>query len=189
MAECDGQHIGSVHAGEADADAHVGESDGFAHVGAKRATQSIPPAMRRLVLRRDQHCCVFPGCRHATHVEVHHLRSKADGGRHTAENLVTLCCAHHRALHRGDVVVEGSAPLALRFTHSDGTVYGGNPTPVVTELRANAFRALRGMGFGEAEVRKALLASAAGLHDPQSLESVLRSALLELTSSRVTRAA
>jgi hypothetical protein len=145
--------------------------------------------MRRLVLRRDQHRCVFPGCRHATHVEVHHIRSKADGGGHTAENLVTLCSAHHRALHRGDVAVEGSAPLALRFTHSDGTVYGGRPTPVVTELRANAFRALRGMGFGEAEVRKALLANAEGFHDPQSLESVLRSALLELTSSRVTRAA
>jgi hypothetical protein len=45
------------------------------------------------------------------------------------------------------------------------------------------------MGFGEAEVRKALLASAEGFHNLQSLESVLRSALHELTSSRVTRAA
>jgi HNH endonuclease len=179
MAECDGQHIGRVHVGT-NADAHVGE---------QRATQSIPPAVRRLVLRRDRHRCVFPGCRHATFVDVHHIRGKADGGEHAAENLITLCGAHHRALHRGDVAVEGNAPLALRFSHSDGTAYGGRVGPLVAEIYAGAFRALRGMGFGEAEVRKALRDGAGGSDEPPTLESLLRGALLNLTNRRLTKAA
>jgi len=189
MAECDGQHIGSVHASGNGPDVHGGESAGFARVGAKRASQSIPPVVRRLVLRRDRHCCVFPGCRHATFVDVHHLRSRADGGGHTAENLVTLCGAHHRALHRGDVAIEGTAPQALRFSHSDGTAYGATVAPHAAEVQANAFRALRGMGFGEAEARQAVLRTASKGPEPPSVESALRGALLELTNRRVTRAA
>jgi 5-methylcytosine-specific restriction endonuclease McrA len=34
-----------------------------------------------------------PGCRHATFVDVHHLRPRAEGGANTIENLVTLCGA------------------------------------------------------------------------------------------------
>jgi HNH endonuclease len=181
MAECDGEHIGSVCAGAPNASAHVGKP--------KRAAQSIPPAIRRLVLRRDRHRCVFPGCRHTLFVDVHHIRSKADGGGHAADNLITLCCAHHRALHRGDVVVEGCAPFALRFSHGDGTAYGDVVSPSVAEIQTNAFRALRRMGFGEAEVRQAISQAAADCESPPTLESVLRSALLKLTERRATRAA
>ena len=184
MADCDGEHIGSVCAGESSTNADVGKP--------KRAKQTIPPATRRLVLRRDRHRCVFPGCRHATFVDVHHIRSKADGGGHEAENLITLCCAHHRALHRGDVAVDGRAPSALHFSHSDGTAYGENVSPLAADTRACAFRALRGMGFGEVEVRKAISQAAKGARDSEArppLESVLRNALVELTNRHVTRAA
>ena len=88
MANCDAQRLPSARAG-----AHMG--------GAERATQDIPPAVRRRVLRRDHGRCVVPGCTHGTFLDVHHLRRRSEGGTHHEDNLVTLCSAHHRALHRG----------------------------------------------------------------------------------------
>jgi hypothetical protein len=32
--------------------------------------------------------------------------------------------AHHRALHRGELVIEGAVATGLRFRHADGSVYG-----------------------------------------------------------------
>ncbi|HEX5101081.1 MAG TPA: HNH endonuclease signature motif containing protein, partial [Polyangiaceae bacterium] len=119
MAECDAQHVGHVddhvgvqhdaggpahvhvddHAGgraHVDADDHAG---GRAHVDAhpRRATQTIAPATRRTVLRRDGGKCRVPGCRHAVFTEPHHLERRCEGGKHLVDNLVTLCGAHHRA--------------------------------------------------------------------------------------------
>ncbi|HYJ09274.1 MAG TPA: HNH endonuclease, partial [Polyangiaceae bacterium] len=80
------------------------------HAGANtpRAAQDVPPAVRRLVMRRDHGRCVVPGCKHATWVDVHHLQARAEGGAHGPENLITLCGAHHRALHKGRLRVEGT---------------------------------------------------------------------------------
>ena len=75
-AECDAQRIGSL--------------DGAAP---ERATQDIPPATVRFVLRRDQGRCRVPGCRSARGLEVHHIHHRAHGGRHDAANLITLCSA------------------------------------------------------------------------------------------------
>lgn len=36
-------------------------------------------------------------------VQVHHVKHHAQGGADTAENLRTLCFAHHRLLHEGVV--------------------------------------------------------------------------------------
>jgi hypothetical protein len=97
MAYCDAQHVGRV----ASPTTHVGAADGSGvphgatnvpagetHVGAStRATQSIPPALRRKVMRRDHERCVVPGCRHATFVDLHHVEARADGGMHDEENL------------------------------------------------------------------------------------------------------
>jgi len=51
MAGCDAQHVGPL-----------GAAGGSAHVGAntQRAAQDVPPAVRRLVLRRDHGRCVVP---------------------------------------------------------------------------------------------------------------------------------
>jgi hypothetical protein len=135
MASCDGQNIGMVlpdaHVGAASRsvfDAHVGtgsEMSADAEVeppAPARATQSIPPATRRAVLRRDGARCTVTGCRHATFVDVHHVVPRADGGAHASENLITLCSAHHRAIHRGNLFVEGTPSTGLRFRHADGTV-------------------------------------------------------------------
>jgi hypothetical protein len=76
---------------------------------ATRARQDIPPALPRAVLRRDERRCRVAGCRNATFLDLHHIRPRSEGGSHSADNLVTLCSAHHRALHRGELRGAGSA--------------------------------------------------------------------------------
>jgi len=65
--------------------------------GPNRAT--IPPAMRRRILARDGHRCRMKGCGQIRFLEVHHLVPRAEGGRNTPGNLVTLCAGCHRLLH------------------------------------------------------------------------------------------
>jgi hypothetical protein len=129
-----------------------------AHVGAKtqRATQSIPPARRRAVERRDGGRCRVPGCRHATFVDVHHLNLRSEGGTEELDNLLTLCAAHHRALHRGRLRIEGTPSQGLTFRHADGTLYGAPPAAGSVDLRAKAHQALTQLGYREAETKQAL---------------------------------
>jgi hypothetical protein len=167
MADCDGQHIGR-------ADAHVGTEGKTA----PRATQTIPPALRRSVLRRDGRTCRAPGCRHATFVDVHHVVPRADAGRNVAENLVTLCSAHHRAVHRGQLVLELMGPGGFRFLHADRTEYGCTPSPALMENRSRAGQALRLMGFHETDVVRAL--ARVPPDRDANVEQVIREALREL---------
>jgi hypothetical protein len=164
MSVCDAQDVGHIER---------------AHVGAKRATQSVAPALRRRVTRRDGGRCRVPGCRHAVFTDVHHLRLRSEGGESTLANLVTLYSAHHRAIHRGELVVDGESSDGLDFRHADGTPYGELPSPVGAELRAKAYRALTVMGYRETEAKRALarLPSASG-----SLEQLVRQALRELAT-------
>jgi hypothetical protein len=176
MAECDGQNVG-----------HVGETR-HAHVGASlpRATQSIPPALRRRVMRRDGGRCRVPGCRHAVFVDVHHLELRSEGGRNTLENLATLCAAHHRALHLGRLLVETSPSGGLAFRHANGTPYGALPAPHSAELFAKAFGALTLMGYRETESKRAL--ARVPESSTMSLEQLIRLALRELATGSVSRA-
>jgi hypothetical protein len=57
----------------------------------KRATQQIPPAVRREVRRRDGGCCVVPGCRNGTYLDQHHLQPRAEGGDHDPDKIISLC--------------------------------------------------------------------------------------------------
>ena len=89
----------------------------------ERAAQTVPPATRRAVLRRDEGKCAVPGCRHAAFVDVHHIDRQVEGGGHELANLASLCSVHHDAAHRGRLVVrrhEGD----LRFERADGQPYG-----------------------------------------------------------------
>jgi hypothetical protein len=61
--------------------------------------QTIPPQLRRQVLRRDRYRCQARSCGHARHLEVHHRVPAAQGGRTELNNLVTLCRRCHRRLH------------------------------------------------------------------------------------------
>jgi len=178
MAECDGQKVG--HVGETE-QAHVGETE-QAHVGAAlpRAKQTIPPALRRRVKRRDGGRCRVPGCQQAVFVDVHHLQPRAEGGKDTLENLVTLCSAHHRAIHRGQLFVEALSSGGLAFQHADGTPYGILAASRSAELLAKAFRALTRLGYRETETKRAL--ARVPESSTMSLEQLIRLALRELAA-------
>jgi hypothetical protein len=90
-----------------------------AHTGA-RAKQTVAPATRWTVLRRDRRRCTLSCCKRAVFVDFHpiELRSESEGGRN---NIVTLCSVHHRAAHHGQLRVTGSVSAWVRFQHSDGS--------------------------------------------------------------------
>jgi hypothetical protein len=159
MAQCDAQHVGSTHVG----------------AEATRATQTIPPRIRRQVVRRDEGRCVVPGCRHTHFVDVHHLETRADGGEHDPDNLVVLCSAHHRATHTGRLHIEGRVSSGLSFRHANGAEYGKPVAPKTAGVREKLFAALRGMGFGEGDTRRAL--TMVGADTDADLQTLLREAL------------
>jgi hypothetical protein len=182
MARCDGQRIGGTHVGRTTP--ARGEMPGRKPV--VRATQAVPPATRRSVLRRDHRRCQVPGCRHSVFVDVHHIRTREDGGGHELDNLVTLCGAHHRASHRGELIVQGRVSSGLTFLHADGTEYGGAVTTADAGIHATAFRAEA--GFGERETRQALSQVAAHVGADAQLETVVRSALQLLSAGALAKA-
>jgi len=80
-------------------------------------------------------------------------------------------------------VVEGIVSAGVRFRHADGSDYGQALEPRVAEIRTKAFGALRGLGFREGEIRRALAESRKRDDDREvSLERVVRDALAELTA-------
>jgi hypothetical protein len=154
---------------------------------APRATQTISPALRRQVLLRDHRCCSVPGCNNHRFLDLHHIKPRAEGGLNTAENIIVLCGAHHRAVHRGELLLEGSNASDLRYRHADGSLYGQPSNPRALDAYAKVFSALCNLGFRERAVRCVLDAlrqepASAGL----GLDALLREALQRLTPQRVT---
>jgi hypothetical protein len=186
MADCDGQHLGLIAAPVANegAVANEGPVANDAHTGA-RAKQTVTPATRRAVLRRDHQRCVVPGCHNALFLDIHHVELRSEGGGNEVDNIITLCGVHHRAAHRGELIVSGSVNTGVRFRHADGTDYGQALEPRVAEIQAKAFAALRGLGFREGEIRRALTESRKRGDDRQAnIERIVRDALARLTAPR-----
>jgi len=146
----------------------------------RRARQDIPPALRRAVLARDRHCRV-PGCSHATFLDVHHIQPLSEGGRNEAANLLGICSAHHRATHRGELLIERERDGTLTFRHADGSLYGDPTAPRAIDAHTKVFSALRHLGFREGEV-KAVLAELRGDAElaGASVEGLLREALCRI---------
>jgi hypothetical protein len=140
-----------------------------------------------LVLRRDHGRCVVPGCRHAIHVDLHHLETRAEGGQHDPNNLITLCGAHHRAFHRGSLLIEGKTSSGLIFRHADGSPYGAALSPATADASARAFQALRGLGFREGEVRRAMSEAAQLVSGSANVEALVRHCLRGFTERRAPR--
>ena len=68
-------------------------------MSAGKARRSIPPALRRALDLRDQHC-THPGCdMPARYCDAHHILHWADGGKTEISNLRLLCRHHHRTAH------------------------------------------------------------------------------------------
>ena len=102
-------------------------------------------------------------------------------------NLLTLCGAHHEAVHEGRLVIEACVDK-LAFRHADGTPYGSLLSALVEPVQARALRALRGLGFAEKDVRLALRQALGELPPSADLELVLRRALRLLTEHAWERA-
>jgi hypothetical protein len=144
MAMCDGQHVGEVDCPRA---------------GAPRATQTIPPAVRRQVMRRDRKRCVVPGCTNHRFVDVHHLDQRCEGGGHDPDRLAVLCGSHHRAVHQGRLWLDGCGSSGFTVRHAGGIAYGSAPNAPAVEMVAQAQAALEHMGFKPTRAR-ALIESA-----------------------------
>jgi hypothetical protein len=71
-----------------------------------RASQDIPPRVRRFVWHRDGGRCTAPGCRSSRCVDIHHKRPRELGGGHEPANLCLLCSACHAAVHRGTLILD-----------------------------------------------------------------------------------
>ncbi|MCA9675190.1 MAG: HNH endonuclease, partial [Myxococcales bacterium] len=159
-----------------------------------RAVQTVPPRIRRAVIARDHGRCRVPGCRSTRFVELHHVQPRAQGGRHTMANLISLCGGHHDAVHVGRLRIARAASGEPVFSHADGRPYGApSPAPPTTrrhagQASADASRsgshddplgdveqALRGLGFQAAEARAATTACVP--HVGQPLEELVRRAL------------
>jgi 5-methylcytosine-specific restriction endonuclease McrA len=168
------------NAGElARAHARVRREAGVTRAGLKRrrATQGTPPAIRREVFWRDRGRCVVPGCRNATFVDLHHLDLRSEGGENDPDNLVVLCGAHHGALHRGRLRIDGRVSTGLRVSHADGTVYGFIPTPALADASARVFAGLRRRVFSEKTARASLEQALASAAANATAETLLRSAV------------
>jgi hypothetical protein len=170
MAECDAQHLGHVST-------HVGEEP-----SRNRATQSIPPRVRREVMRRDGHRCVVPGCRNSIFLDIHHIDLRSEGGDHHPGGLIAICGAHHRAQHRGQLLIEGRVSTGLVFRHADGTPYGSMVDAGAAASFEQAFHALRSLGFREGEARAALARIRSDVRFVNgTTEQLLRAALVVMT--------
>jgi len=206
--------VGATVAEMARCDAQVIQLDGAAprapahpHVGAPsgphapfppprpRASQTIPPAVRRQIVRRHGGRCAVRGCRHAGFLHQHHTHRRADGGQHDPEHMCLLCEAHHRAVHDGYLVIDGTWSTGFRFFHADGTPYGrrrrrslDSPTEdkalrqgwtaITRQNRlAAATRHLRSCGLPEHEASRLVRTVAEEMPDEDALPAVVDAAL------------
>jgi HNH endonuclease len=150
-----------------------------------RAKQNMPPALRRAVLARDQHRCRVPGCMHSTFIDVHHIVPRSEGGRQDPANLITLCGAHHRAAHRGELRTDLQNDGTVIFRHADGAAYGRDVNARVVDAQGRVYSGLRNLGFRERDIKPVLveLLANAELRDATP-ERLLREALRRI---RITR--
>ncbi len=170
MARCDAQHVGVVDGDDS----------------ATRATQEIPPRVRREVVLRHGRRCAVPGCAHHAFVHIHHVTPQSEGGSHDPDGLVLLCSNHHGAAHRGVLLVRGTFRAGFQFFHADGRPYGSMAVDATrAEVIGNAFEALRGLGFREQETRAMLDRIAGEVVAPMDLAAVVGLALKHADVSRV----
>jgi hypothetical protein len=112
-------------------------------VGLGRRGRVVSPRLRLVVEHRDGGCAV-PGCASRKHLRVHHIVHWLHDGVTETFNLVCLCPAHHRDVHRGDIIVRGNPDLGtLQVADRSGRPYavGGPIAPTDGFLQAAMLRA------------------------------------------------
>ena len=112
-AEVDETHVGHAACDGQVVDLRPGPKHGH-------LSNTVPPARRRAVLHRDRCRCRVPGCTNRYWVDIHHIRYRHLGGGDELGNLVTLCGAHHRAVHDGNLAIQRNGRGELEFVFLDG---------------------------------------------------------------------
>jgi hypothetical protein len=66
--------------------------------------------------------------------------------------------AHHRAVHDGELLIEGQVTTGVSFKHADGSDYGAvmDVAAAAVAAQTKAFQPLRHLGFAEGDARQAL---------------------------------
>ncbi|WP_426571128.1 DUF222 domain-containing protein [Aquihabitans sp. McL0605] len=119
---------------------------GITPVAMGRATHIVNRRLRRLVEHRDGGCAV-PGCHRTTRLDVHHIIHWEDQGVTETWNLLTLCRAHHRLHHLGELGIEGNADLprhrdgGVVFTNRHGRVLDATGEPILPDVGGAGGRA------------------------------------------------
>jgi len=144
-----------------------------------RNSTELPRTVRAAVIRRHHGRCAVPGCSNTAWLDLHHADPRSEGGSHDPERLVPICEAHHRAVHEGRLVVDGTYSGGFGFAHADGTPYGAGAVPDAgVSARATAAHSiLRNLGFKESEARSVVDGIRERLGEPMSKEEVARVAL------------
>lgn len=95
--------------------ARVVYSDGNGPFAVSHRTETIPPAIRAFVLKRDRGQCAIDGCGSRQRLQPHHIKERHNGGDHHPDNLVTLCWFHHHvAIHQLGFTIDPDSPLTRR---------------------------------------------------------------------------
>jgi len=133
-------------------------------------TRSVPAEVRRRVHLRDEGRCIFIGkdgrrCDATSFIEHDHVKTRAQGGKHTVENGRELCSRHNGR----------SAELALGKERIERA-------KVREARRRDAQAALRTSGFSAVEARDATAHAESRLPENAPLEELLRQALARLGS-------
>jgi hypothetical protein len=116
----------------------------------KRVRSAIPPALRRKVKHRDHGRCRVPWCRSSRNCDQHHLLPLSHGGRHTEDNLITLCESHHLAHHTGALIIEGTRAATVVFKRRAHHEFA------IAERAVETASALKSLGFDKHEVKIAM---------------------------------
>ena len=74
----------------------------------------------RVLFERDR-CCQHPGCGRTRHLHAHHVQFWSQDGPTNPDNLILLCSAHHRALHRGEFAIKAHGRQQFSFHRPDGS--------------------------------------------------------------------
>ncbi|HPH67040.1 MAG TPA: DUF222 domain-containing protein [Kofleriaceae bacterium] len=124
-----------------------------------RKTRTIPSAIKRALLVRDQ-TCRFPGCHNRSFVDGHHIEHWANGGKTALGNLMLLCTAHHRLLHEGNFHVESDGAEGWHFYDERNRRIVAQPPRVTLHTSAQQ----RGYGIDRLRDDNAALAITADTH-------------------------
>lgn len=140
----------------------------------EHAVQDIPPAIRRQVVRQHHNRCAVSGCRLSTWTDVHHITLREEGGNHNPERLILLCSSHHRATHRGALIIDGTYSTGFRFLHADGATYGRPANAPMAGMLSDIFQTMRSSGFKESEARRIVNAVRPHVGPQTDLEDAVR---------------